>query len=78
METRIPLNAETIHNYIQRYINLPFFQKLKFDNPSAEASLRCAFYAHHNKGLDASELVDKLVKQYPETFINEKEYINGL
>ena len=78
MDNRIPLDAEVVHNYIQRYINMPMFQKLKFDNQSAEASLRRAFYAHHNKGLNASELVAKLVKQYPTVFIDGRDYANSL
>lgn len=67
-EYRVTIDAELIHNYSQRYINLPYFQKLKFDHPAAEKALRQAHYAHHKTGLNAHTAAQELATRYPAIF----------
>jgi hypothetical protein len=59
------VNAETVHNWTQRYAALPHYADL---TPSARAAAMRAHLAHHRDGLSASEAAQNLARDYPDEF----------
>ena len=59
------IDAETVHNWTQRYHSLPFFADLSH---AARDAMLAAFRAHHNDGLNAREAADDLAARFPAEF----------
>ena len=57
------LDAETVHNWRNRYADTPFGMALP---QYVRAAVMDAHDEHHGKGTNARELADQLCEQFPE------------
>ena len=69
-ETRHVVDAETVHNWRNRYHNLPHYADLR---TAARAAIVKAHDLHHSKGLDAREAAEGLIRDFPGDFYNGRE-----
>ena len=57
------IDAETVHNWRQRYEDLPHYADL---SESCKWAIRGAWDAHHRNGADARQEAERLAAQFPE------------
>ena len=57
------IDAETIHNWTQRYADLPYYADLP---EVVRMAILADHHRHHSQGKNASEAAEQLVARFPE------------
>ncbi len=63
------IDAETVHNWVPRYKDLPHYADL---SQSAAAAVLRAHVRYHKNGKTAREAAEELAEKYPAEFILTK------
>jgi len=66
--TKHYIDAETVHNWTQRWTKLSYYANLP---ETARTAIEAAHLDHHRKGANARELAENIAAQFPEVFTTD-------